>query len=109
ATQKEISKDVGDYIQELEIKRKELRGEKKFLEAKELEPIIRRIEEEKRILDEEIRKQEVEVKPEVAVELKKITPMARAIEKALKEAKPLTTEQKEFLKKERIYEEKKLA
>ena len=108
ATQKEISKDIGDYIKELEIEGKELAGEKRFLEAKELEPRIRRIEAEKKSLDEEIRRQEVEVKPEVAVELKKITPMAKAIEKALKERKELTAEQKEFLKKERIYEEKKL-
>ncbi|MBA7541675.1 hypothetical protein ES705_33991 [subsurface metagenome] len=71
-------------------------------------PSIERLEGEKRILDEGIRKQEAKVKPEVAIELKKITPMAKTIEKALKEGKELTAKQKEFLKKRRMHEEKKV-
>lgn len=110
ATQKEISKDVGDYIEELGIKRKKLRGEEKFLEAKELEPRIRRIEAEKRILDEEIRKQEEKkpAKPKKPTEIYRMAPEAKAIEKAIKERKEFTPEQKKFLKERELLKEEKL-
>jgi len=109
AAQKEISKDIGDYIKELEIQRKELRGEKRFLEAKEFEPRIDRIEREKRILDEGIKKQE-EKKPPIVkkpTEIYRMAPEAKAIEKALKEGKELTAEQKRFLKEREMYKEAK--
>ena len=161
ATQKEISKDIGDYIEELKGEARGLREEKKYYAANEIDSRIDRVEKEKRILDKNISKQE-EKKPEPLipeptleatmrahlegkpmkelvvlrktatpeektiltkiinekaielakgkepVELKRYTPMAKAIEKALKEGKELTAEQKEFLKEREMYKEKKL-
>ena len=111
ATQKEISKDIGDYIKESKVEVEGLKKEGKYFEAKELESRIDRIKDEKRILDEKISKQE-EKKPAIVKKPKKmyrLGPEARAIEKAIKEGKELTAEQKEFLKERGIYEEKKIA
>ena len=110
ATQKEISKDIGDDIKELKDEVRGLREEGKTYTANELEPRITRMENEKRTLDEMIRKQEGKkpAKPKKPEEIYRITPEAKAIDKAIKEGKELTAEQKEFLKEREMLVEKKL-
>jgi len=110
ATQKEISKDIGDYIKELKDEVKGLRKQGKTYTANELEPRIERIENEKRILDENISKQEEKkpAKPKKPTEIYRMAPEAKAIEKAIKERKEFTPEQKKFLKERKLLKEKKL-
>lgn len=111
--QKEILSNLDEHLKELKGEASSLRESNRIIASRDVEKRVERIKEERNTLEgiikekERVGKVKKEEKPAEKIELQRIVPLAKAVEKALRERKPLTERQREFLKERGVYEEAK--